>query len=141
MAKLIEISSNAKGTVARVEFDKVRKLKATHGALADILATAQSQLGRSVSVQELAMDLFVGNRYLVFALLIPDLQSNEKLTLSKVSRYIDQFYEKGGKPEELQDAIATVLSDYLQIEKKPTEDESDIPNAPAPIASGSSDGA
>lgn len=137
MSDLVQIT----GKIARVDFDKVRKLKPTHGAISNMLTMAQTQLGRAVSVQDLVTDAFVGNRYLVFALLIPGLLPNEKLTLDKVSEYIDKFYEKGGKPTDLQDALVTVLSDYLQIEQKPTEDEAaPIPNATASATRPDGDG-
>lgn len=126
------------GNIARITFDKERKLKATHGAISRALTMASTQLGRPVSAGDLIGDVFVGQRYLLLALLAPNLQSNENLTLDKVSDLIDQYRAKGGKPGDLQTALSLLLADYMGIETKPDEEDDADPNATAPTAPGPS---
>jgi hypothetical protein len=121
------------GSIARVQFDKERKLKATHSAISWVLTLAQKELGRAVSLQELNGDLFVGQRLLILALLKPNLQPNEKVSLDKVSELIDEYRKQGGKLSDLQDAVTELLADYLGVEvtRQDDEDEEARPNEPA----------
>lgn len=130
------------GPIARITFDKERKLKPTHGAISRMLVAVSRDLQRPVSISELMGDVFVGQRYLLQALLQPGLAKNENLTLDKVSDLIEAFREAGGKVSDLQTAIGLVLADYLGFEMaKDDEDEDDHPNEQAPAASGNSGGA
>lgn len=132
MSDLIQVQ----GGIARVEFDKVRKLKPTHGAISRAIAAASRDLNRSVSVSDLVGDVFVGQRYLLQALLFPALAPNENLSLDKVSELVDEFRKKGGKLGELQSAMVLILADYLGVETTKTPDEDDDPNVqPQPAGS------
>lgn len=131
MSDLIQLN----GRTAKIEFDKIRKLKPTHGAISNALAAASRDLGRQVSVGEMVVDVFNGQRYLLQALLAPALASNENLTLNRVSELVDIYRDKGGTVADLQHAMTAVLADYLGIEMA-ADDEDDDPNATAPVVQG-----
>jgi hypothetical protein len=135
MADLIQMN----GRTAKIEFDKVRKLKPTHGAVSNALMLASKDYGRPLSVSDLIGDVFVGQRYLLLALLSPALAPNENMTLNKVSDLIDAFRDKGGKIGDLKEAITLLLAEYLGIETTKTDDEDDDPNETAPAATGAGD--
>lgn len=124
------------GSIARITFDKERKLKATHGAISRVLTLAQKELGRPVSIVELNNDVFVGQRLLIMALLAPGLQ-NETLTLDKVSDLIDVYRKAGGSLTDLQTAVTKLLAEYLGVEMTRQDDEGDdVPNGATPASPG-----
>lgn len=122
--------SDTAPTVVRLEFDKVRKLKARHRNLRDAVRTS----GKSIT--ELLTDPFGGYPYLVQALLVPSADRNESITLDKASDFIDLFIEKHKSIEPLTRGLIEALSAYLHVEMTPTEDEKDadgnLPNAGTP---------
>jgi hypothetical protein len=127
MADLITIT----GSIARIEFDKVRKLKPRHRFIRAAVITS----GKSIT--ELVADYFGGHPYLVQALLAPGLVGTESLTLDDASDLIDQFLDKGGKPEQLRNALVTILASYLHVEVQKTEEEDPaVPNADSPALPG-----
>lgn len=126
------------GDVARVKFDGIneRKLKPTHGYIRKAIAACSKELGRSVSVGEMATDPFSGHAFLVWAMLAPALKSNQQLSVDDADKLIESFYKQGGKPEELRNALVVILATYLNAEVATEYDEDDGPNAPTPEAPG-----
>jgi hypothetical protein len=49
---------------------------------------------------------------------------------------IDKFVDRGGSVEWLAEQMAMLVKNYLSIEKTPTQEETENPNAPSPAASG-----
>jgi hypothetical protein len=132
------------GQVARIKFDgeNERKLKPLHGNIRKAIAACSRELGRPVSINEMATDWFNGHPFLVWALLIPSLKANQRLSVDDASNLIDTFLEKGGTSQELQNALVVVLATYLRVEvqkQDDEEDDKDDPNAPTPEQPGRTD--
>jgi hypothetical protein len=133
MADLIRFTGN----IARIEFDKERKLKPKHRYIRAAVQNASRDAGQTKSVADLTLDPFSGHPYLIQALLAPNWTDKEALTLDQASDLIDDYYEKGGKPIDLQNGLVTLLADYLHIEVTKHEDEGDdVPNADTPAPPG-----
>lgn len=124
------------GDIARIKFDGVneRKLKPTHGYIRKAIAAATRELGQPVSVAQLATDWFNGHPFLIWAMLAPTLKTNQSITPDNASDLIDEFLKNGGKSQELQNALVTILAEYLHVEVAQKDDEDDDPNAQAPNA-------
>lgn len=121
------------GSTARIEFDRVRKLKPRHRFIRNAVISS----GKAVN--ELVLDHFGGHPFLLMALLAPALGATETLTLDDASDLIDQYRDKGGTAEELRQALLLLLSDYLHVEiVKPDTEDSDNPNAATQVEPGPS---
>jgi hypothetical protein len=117
-------------TAIKVVFDKERKLKARHRPIRN----AVIQSGKSV--EQLLADPFGGHAYLLAALLQPATEGLEAITIDRASDLIDKFVDRGGSVEWLAEQMAMLVKNYLSIEKTPTQEETENPNAPSPAASG-----
>lgn len=115
------------GSVARISFDRIRKLKPQHR----YIRAAVQESGKPVN--ELIRDMFGGLPYLLQALLTPALGNDETLSLDQTSDLIDQYLDQGGTLLELQRALLKILADYMHIELKPVETE-DVAEDVAPNA-------
>lgn len=110
--------------VVRLEFDKVRKLKARHRFIRDVVRAS----GKSVT--DLVQDPFGGHPFLIQALLTPSSAVNESISLDKASDLLDAYYDKGGTVEKLRNALIDVLGQYLHVESTPTQEEEETDDAP-----------
>lgn len=123
--------------VIRLEFDKERPLKVRHRFIRDAVRVS----GRSIS--ELIGDPFGGWPYLIQALV--NAKTTQPITLDKASDLIDDYREKNQSIKGIAEALNKLLSDYVNLESTPTEDEEasaaendTVPNAASPELPGRS---
>ena len=110
--------------VVRLEFDKVRKLKARHRFIRDVVRAS----GKSVT--DLVQDPFGGHPFLIQALLTPSSAVNESISLDKASDLLDAYYDKGGTVEKMRNSLIEVLGQYLHVESTPTQQEEETDESP-----------